>query len=394
MNKKNDLAPAAVGNDSDTVRALNEIFRQALAARASDIHLEPKETSLRVRFRVDGVMVERGTVSGVLTASLLSRVKVLGKMDIAEKRNPQDGTFKLDLPEGQVTLRASTFPCVDGEKVVLRVLRAGEIQSLERLGMTPAQVKQVKALSARSGGLCLVTGPTGAGKTSTLYSVLRGIDVRSRNVVTLEDPIEVPLPEITQGQVNYKAGFTFATGLRSILRQDPDVILVGEMRDVETATIALQASLTGHLVLSTLHTNSSIDTITRLIDIGLAPHTVANALTGIINQRLVRTVCRCATPYVLEDDAMEELGFALPIGTKLARAAGCPQCHNTGYRGRLGIYEIVEFDDTLRRAIKQNAESAVFKHLLREMKIPTVRRAGVGLAMQGQTTLEEVLRVT
>ncbi len=391
---KKDLAAAAAGTDSDTVRALNDIFRQALAARASDIHMEPKETSLRVRFRVDGVMVDRGTVSGALTASLLSRVKVLGKMDIAEKRNPQDGTFKLDLPEGPVSLRASTFPCIDGEKVVLRVLRSGEIQSLDRLGMTTSQVKQTKALSARSAGLCLVTGPTGAGKTSTLYSVMRGIDVRSRNVVTLEDPIEVPLPEITQGQVHHKAGFTFAVGLRAILRQDPDVILVGEMRDVETATIALQASLTGHLVLSTLHTNSSIDTITRLIDIGLAPFTVANALMGIINQRLVRTVCRCATPYVLESDLVEEIGFPLPIGSKLMQANGCPECHGTGYRGRVGIYEVVEFDDMLRRAIKQNAESAVFKHLLREMKIPTVRRSGARVALQGLTTIEEVLRVT
>jgi len=398
MSRKNDPPPAAgapaVFESSDVVGTLNEIFRRAVAARASDIHLEPKETTLRVRFRVDGVMVERGTVAGTVSASLLSRIKVLGKMDIAEKRNPQDGTFKLDLPEGQIALRASTFPCVDGEKAVLRLLAAGEIQDLEHLGMTPPQVKQVRQLSARTAGLCLVTGPTGAGKTSTLYSVLRGLDVRSRNVVTLEDPIEVPLPEITQGQVNPKAGFTFASGLRAILRQDPDVILVGEMRDEETAAIALQASLTGHLVLSTLHTNSSIDTITRLIDIGLAPHTVANALVGIINQRLVRTLCSCATQYVLEHDVTEEVGFALPLGAKLLRATGCEACHGTGYRGRSGIYEVVELDDGLRRAIKQNAETPLIKQILRDLRIPTVRRAGMRLALQGRTTFEEVLRVT
>ncbi len=239
-----------------------------------------------------------------------------------------------------------------------------------------------------------MTGPTGAGKTSTLYSVLRGIDVRSRNVVTLEDPIEVPLPEITQGQVNPKAGFTFASGLRAILRQDPDVILVGEMRDEETAAVALQASLTGHLVLSTLHTNSSIDTVTRLIDIGLAPHTVANALMGIINQRLVRTLCTCATPYALENDVTEEVGFALPLGVRLLRATGCEACHGTGYRGRCGIYEVVELDDRLRRAIKQNAETPLIKQILRDLRIPTVRRAGMRLALQGRTTFEEVLRVT
>jgi general secretion pathway protein E/type IV pilus assembly protein PilB len=368
--------------------------RQALTSRASDVHLEPKGDRLRIRFRIDGAMVERGFLPSAIGANFLSRLKVLCKIDIAEKRNPQDGVFKLEFKEGAVSVRASTFPCLDGEKAVLRLARTTKVAPLEKLGMAGSQVSLIRHISSRTGGLFLVTGPTGSGKTSTLYGVIEGLDTQTRNVVTLEDPIEVPLPNITQGQVNPKAGFTFASGLRSILRQDPDVILVGEMRDEETASVAVQASLTGHLVLSTLHTNSSIDTVARLLDIGLSPYSVANALVGIVSQRLVRVLCECATPYALEDDRSYLVGFPLPVGATVMMANGCDKCHGTGYRGRAGIYEVVEVNDTLRAAITQRADNVVFKQILREMGVPTVRRAGMRLALQRVTTIEDVLRVT
>ena len=311
---------------------------KAVRSRASDIHIEPKADRLRVRLRVDGVLSEEPALPVSMSSAIVSRVKVLAKMDISERRQPQDGMFKVSLGRAKsVTLRASTFPCFEGEKLVLRLLLAGSILPLNTLGIEADQAAQLRRMIKHQGGLMLVTGPTGSGKTSTLYALLSELDTSRLNIVTLEDPIEVQLPEITQGQVNRRAGFTFATGLRAILRQDPDVILVGEMRDPETAQIALQASLTGHLVLSTLHTNSTIATITRLIDIGLEPYTVANALIGIIAQRLVRSVCRhCGEEYVLESDVTNEIGFPLPIGSKLKRAVGCSRCYGIGFRGRRG----------------------------------------------------------
>ena len=387
---------AGDGQGPDVVAALNELILTAVRARASDIHIEPKAREVRIRYRIDGVMVPQRALPLDTAAPLISRVKILGRMDIAEKRQPQDGNFKLDVgPKHSVSLRASTFPAFDGEKCVLRILESGGLLDYGALGMTKGQVVGVRRLTNRNGGLLLVTGPTGAGKTSTLYAMLTEMDTTRLNVVTLEDPIEVQIPEITQGQVNNRAGFTFAGGLRSILRQDPDVILVGEMRDRETAEIAIQASLTGHLVLSTLHTNSTIETITRLVDIGLEPYTVANALTGVIAQRLVRVPCRaCSTQFELATDVTGEVGFALPLGSKLTQAVGCDRCLGTGYRGRTGIFEVVELDDRVRSLIKNQQEAPVFKKLLREMGVPTLRRAGMNAALRGKTTATEVLRVT
>jgi len=380
----------------DVVATLNEMILTAVRNRASDIHIEPKEDELRVRFRIDGVMVPQRSLPADAAAPVISRVKILGRMDIAEKRQPQDGNFKLDVsPRQSVSLRASTFPSFDGEKCVLRILESGGLLDFEALGMTGGQVQGTRRLTHRNGGLLLVTGPTGAGKTSTLYAMLTELDTTRLNVVTLEDPIEVQIPAITQGQVNNRAGFTFAGGLRSILRQDPDVILVGEMRDRETAEIAIQASLTGHLVLSTLHTNSSIETITRLVDIGLEPYTVANALVGVIAQRLVRVACRhCSKSYRLDKDVTAEVGFGLPEGAKLLQAVGCDKCLGTGFRGRTGVFEVVEIDDRLRSLIKNREESPAFKRVLREMGVPTLRRAGMNAALRGRTTPSEVLRVT
>jgi len=379
---------------SDSVRLLDDVLLEAMTVGASDVHIEPKESYLRVRVRVDGVMVDRPPIALQLSGQVISRVKVLARMDIAEKRNPQDGTFRLELGGRTLSVRASTFPCIDGEKVVLRLVMSSGPLPMEQLGMAQGQLRQAQQLIARS-GLVLATGPTGSGKTSTLYALVSTLDTVQRNVVTLEDPIEAHIPQITQGQVQPKAGFTFASGLRSILRQDPDVILVGEMRDAETASIAVQAGLTGHLVLSSLHASSSIESITRLFDIGLPAQSLANALNGVICQRLVRKPCpHCAETYELDRDVTEEVGFALPMGARLVRARGCPQCLNTGYRGRTGIYEVLAFNDTLRSAIKRSVDVVTLKQLLREQGVPTLRRAGMALALRGGTTPGEVLRLT
>ncbi len=380
----------------ETVEALDEIIRRAELVRASDVHLEPMEDRMRVRFRVDGVLAERPSLPAKFRSGIVNRIKVLSRMDISERRQPQDGMFKVITKNGQsLSVRASTFPGFSGEKVVLRLLRSGKPIALDALGLDADQVKLMRRMIRRNGGLILVTGPTGSGKTSTLYALLAELDTTRLNVVTLEDPIEVQFPEITQGQVHRKAGFTFASGLRSILRQDPDVILVGEMRDTETAQIALQASLTGHLVLSTMHTNNSIATITRLIDIGLEPYVVASALLGVVAQRLVRQVCpACSETYVLEGDVSEEVGFALPKHAKLKRARGCERCQMTGFSGRVGIFEIVEINDKLRVMIKANADVSSYKSLLHEMNLPSLRRAGIQKALAGITTAQEVLRVT
>ncbi len=380
----------------EIVRALDEVIRRAVKSRASDIHFEPKAERLRIRFRIDGVMVEQPYLPASASLPMISRIKVLGRMDIAVKRQPQDGTFKVDLGRGkQVSLRASTFPCFDGEKAVLRLLEANAIIAMDKLGMGRGQTVALRRLVRTTGGLMLVTGPTGSGKTSTLYAVLSELDTARLNIVTLEDPIEVQLPEITQGQVNPRAGFTFADGLRAILRQDPDVILVGEMRDAETASIAVQASLTGHLVLSTMHTNSTIATIARLMDLGIEPYIVANALVGVVAQRLVRMVCpKCHETYTLEKDVSDEVGFALPENASMVRAVGCDACMYTGFKGRRGIFEIVEIEERLQALIKRKAGADEYKKLLRDMTVPTLRRVGMRQALKGRTTASEVLRVT
>ncbi len=380
--------------ESDIVQLLDELIHTAALAGASDIHVEPQRDRLRVRLRVDGVMAAQPSLSPNLGAPMISRAKVLGRMDIAEKRLPQDGTFSLEIAGRRISLRASTFPCAYGEKLVLRLLQGMESLPLEKIGMGSRQIESVRRLAKQNGGLVLVTGPTGSGKTSTLYAMLREVDTQSLNVVTLEDPIEVQLQEITQGQVHNKAGFTFARGLRAILRQDPDVILVGEMRDLETTSIAFQASLTGHLVLSTLHTNSALETITRLIDIGLEPYIVAHAIVGIISQRLVRKLCSsCAVSYDDLSTLLPEVGFPIPQAPYL-QPQGCKRCLKTGYRGRMGLYEIIEIDDRLRNLIKLKAGASEFKSLLREMGIPTLRRVGMHHAITGITSPDEVLRVT
>ncbi len=381
--------------EQGAVIVLDEIVRRAVRAHASDIHLEPKRDRMNVRFRVDGEMIEEQSVPLDVSSEVVSRIKVLARMDIAERRVPQDGQLTLT-PEGNtVHLRASSFPASLGEKIVMRILSGQALIPFEKIGLDAVTQAIVRELVDRPQGFLVTSGPTGAGKTSTLYSFMRLIDTRRTNVMTLEDPIEVELPQITQGQTNVKAGFTFATGLRAILRQDPDVIMVGEIRDTETAGIALQASLTGHLVLSTLHTSDAVESAVRLVDLGVEPWIVANALTGILAQRLVRLVCKnCQELVPLDADLVEGDEVVLEKGTKVVKPKGCQACLRTGYKGRTGIFEVVMVDDDMRELIKNKASPREYRLLLKKRGIATLRRIGLMKVKEGLTTVEEVVRVT
>jgi general secretion pathway protein E len=380
----------------DAVAIVNELVRLAVAQRASDIHLEPKHDMMHVRLRVDGALVDVQPVALAVAPNVVSRVKVLAKMDISERRLPQDGQIAIELDAGKrVQLRVSTFPASQGEKVVLRILSSQQIIPFEQLGLEPRAQSQLREVLKRPQGFVVTSGPTGAGKTSTLYALMQLIDPRQVNVVTLEDPIEVELYGLTQGQVHVRAGFTFATGLRAILRQDPDVILVGEMRDSETAGIAMQAALTGHLVLSTLHTSDTVETIVRLVDLGVEPWIVANALSAVLAQRLVRVACRhCKQPAKLDRDLWDNDELLLPAGSDIVTPRGCDKCMRTGYRGRTGIFEVVELDDDLRELVKAKAPAKAYREIYIQRKIPSLRRAGLLKIMAGVTTVDEVLRVT
>jgi general secretion pathway protein E len=379
----------------DAVVLVNELVRLAIAQRASDIHLEPKHDKLQVRLRVDGTLVDVQPLALAISPNVISRVKVLAKMDIAERRLPQDGQIALEFDGKRVHLRASTFPATQGEKVVLRILSSQQLLTFEQLGFEDAAKRTLRDVVARPQGFVVTSGPTGAGKTSTLYALLQLIDPRDVNVVTLEDPIEVELYGVTQGQVHVRSGFTFATGLRAILRQDPDVILVGEIRDAETAGIAMQAALTGHLVLSTLHTSYTVETMVRLVDLGVEPWIVANGLSAVLAQRLVRVVCpHCRRTTKLERDVWDGDELLLTAGSSVVRPKGCDKCMRTGYRGRTGIFEVVELDDDIRELVKAKAPAREYREVYSRRKIPSLRRAGIQKIHEGVTTVDEVLRVT
>jgi len=385
--------------DLDAVKVLDHIVQRAASIGASDIHVEPKRRHLKVRFRIDGVMNDQGTLPSELAPSLLTRVKVLGRMDMTIRRLPQDGQFSLEMPDGNlVHLRASTFPAIHGETLVMRVLLSHQLIQMEKLGMDDEELFKVQRLITMPSGMVLVCGPTGSGKTSTLYSLLQQIDTKNLSVVTLEDPIEVELPGVTQGQTNVRQGFTFSSGLRSILRQDPDVIMVGEMRDPETSQIALQASLTGHLVLSTLHTSDTVETVARLVDLGAEPWIVANAVQAVIAQRLVRTLCICSEEYALANDLTaraEGNQVVLRAGTKIRRARGCDRCHMTGYLGRTGIFEVLEMTDDLRDLVKVQASTRQYRdYFVETASSRSLREVGLRKVERGITSLDEVLRVT
>jgi general secretion pathway protein E len=382
-------------DDAPIIRLINALLTQAVKENASDIHIESFESRLVVRFRVDGVLREVLEPRRVLAPLIASRIKVMAKLDIAEKRLPQDGRISLRIAGRAVDVRVSTIPTGQGERVVMRLLdkQAGRL-SLEQLGMEPKTLARVDSLIHRPHGIILVTGPTGSGKTTTLYAGLMRINNKKRNIMTVEDPIEYYLDGISQTNVNTKVDMTFARGLRAILRQDPDVVMVGEIRDLETAEIAVQSSLTGHLVLSTLHTNSAVGAVTRLRDMGVEPFLLSSTLLGVLAQRLVRNLCpNCKKPYTANAVDCETFGLSADNPPQLFSPVGCNRCNSHGYVGRTGIYEFVEIDEKMRTMIHDGASEQRIEHYART-RCPSIRQDGLRLVLEGVTSLEEVLRVT
>lgn len=381
--------------DAPIIRLINAILGEAIKENASDIHVETFEKRLVIRFRVDGVLREVVEPKRELAALLVSRIKVMARLDIAEKRVPQDGRISLRVGGREVDIRVSTLPSANGERVVMRLLdkQAGRL-TLQHLGMSERDRRLMEETVQKPHGIILVTGPTGSGKTTTLYASLVSLNTGTRNILTVEDPIEYNLEGIGQTQVNAKVEMTFARGLRAILRQDPDVVMIGEIRDQETAEIAVQASLTGHLVLSTLHTNSAIGAVTRLIDMGVEPFLLSSSLLAVLAQRLVRTLCpACKRPYQADEAECAALGVAADEPPTLHHAVGCEECRQLGYRGRTGIYELVVLDEALRTLIHNRASE---QEMTRHARVlgPGIRDDGMRKVREGVTTLEEVLRVT
>ena len=384
-------------SDAPIIKLVNHILSQAIKARASDIHIEPYQDSFKVRHRVDGILYDLLSPPKWIQPALTSRIKVMAKLNIAEKRLPQDGRFEVKIGQQMIDVRTSTLPTSFGERVVMRLLnKTGSVFDLAEVGLSPAQLKQVEELVQSPNGIILVTGPTGSGKTTTLYSILSSINKPDINIITIEDPVEYQLKGISQIQVNPKIDLTFARGLRSIVRQDPDVILVGEIRDHETAEIAIQSSLTGHLVFSTLHTNDSASAITRLVDIGVEPFLISSAVSAVIAQRLVRVLCDHCKEAYRPDMTLQTLGVRPDRLSKYTfyRAKGCDQCFHTGYRGRIGIFEIMLMGYKLKTLIQRTYDAFQIKQEALKLGLVTLRRDGIEKVLRGITTIEEVIRVT
>jgi len=405
-NPEEDLSEAELrelGEDAPIVRLANMIIGQAVQDKASDIHLEPRKDGMIVRFRVDGVMIESLTLPKKVVAPLLSRFKIMANMDIAEKRAPQDNRISAIVGGHTYDFRVSTLPTVHGEKIVMRVLdKRGVTVGLSKLGLLPHNLKTIEDMASRSYGIILVTGPTGSGKSTTLYSILNKLNTGDLNIITIEDPVEYEIEGINQCNVNPRAGMTFAAGLRSMLRQDPDIIMVGEMRDTETATIAMEAALTGHLVLTTLHTNDAPSAPTRLIDMEVEPFLIASSILGVVAQRLVRQVCpKCRESYAATRETLLRYGFPLPeeLGAEtngelhLFRGKGCDHCKGTGYRGRTGVHEIMVMSDTLRDMVLRKAAVHEIRTVAIQEGMKTLQMDAVQKILLGITSVDEVLRV-
>jgi general secretion pathway protein E/type IV pilus assembly protein PilB len=391
-----DLSTAA--HDASIIKFVNQVMAEALELRATDVHVEPFESQLRVRYRIDGVLQEANIPPQVRKyhAAIVSRIKILSHLDIAEKRLPQDGRIRLKIAGREIDLRVSVIPMIHGEAVVLRILDRGDaLLGLEHLGMGSRENKVWKQVLDLPHGIILVTGPTGSGKTTTLYAALSKINNADLKIITIEDPVEYQLRGINQIQVNTKSGLTFASGLRSILRHDPDVVLIGEIRDRETAEIAVQASLTGHLVFSTLHTNDAPGAATRLVEMGVEPYLVASSLEMVAAQRLVRLICpKCKEEMPREEVAKLQAEFGKEVPSVLYRGAGCRNCQNTGYRGRQGVFENMPITDEVRGLILGRASSREIRKVAIQQGMTSLRDDGWRLIREGKTTAEEVLRLT
>jgi general secretion pathway protein E len=385
-------------SEAPIIKLVNHIISQSVKARASDIHFEPYQNSFTVRYRVDGILYDLLTPPKWVQPALISRVKVMSKMNIAEKRLPQDGRFDVRVGDQDIDVRVSTIPTSFGERLVLRLLnKSGSLLEIRDLGLSPRRLELLRKLVSSPNGIILVTGPTGSGKTTTLYAILQSINKPDINIITIEDPVEYQMKGISQIQVNPKIDLTFARGLRSIVRQDPDVILIGEIRDKETADIAVQSALTGHLVFSTLHTNDSPSAITRLVDIGVEPFLISSSVLAVFAQRLVRVLCTdCKQPYTPKPVYLQSIGVRPDqfTGSPIFKAMGCEKCFQTGYRGRLGIFEFMVMSEELKTLILQTYDSNRIKALAVQEKMTTLREDGIEKVLAGVSTLEEILRVT
>ena len=383
--------------EAPAVRFLNLIITKSVRDGASDIHFEPDQSSMRTRYRIDGVLHEVSSIPKNMQSAIISRLKVLGEMDIGESRVPQDGRFHFTAEGKEIELRVSSFPTIYGESVVLRILdQSSSLIGLDELGFSKEIMKSYESLIKSPHGIILVTGPTGSGKTTTLYASLNSINSTKKSIVTIEDPVEYRLNLIRQAQLNPKAGLTFANAMRSVLRQDPDVIMVGEIRDLETAQTATGAALTGHLVFSTLHTNDASEGLTRLIDIGVKPYLASSSVVGVLAQRLVRTICpKCKESYEPETKIVKALTLAGTENIVLYRGKGCKNCWQTGYRGRIALFELLVVDEPVRDLIAQGAPANMIRKMARKTQgMKTLFEDGVQKAMKGITTLEEVMRLT
>jgi type IV pilus assembly protein PilB len=381
--------------DSPVVRLLELLINDAIAKGATDLHVEPEEQAVRVRHRVDGVLIPSDTIPKELHASLVSRVKVLGGLDITEQRMPQDGRISQMVNGRRVDLRVATFPTTFGEKVAIRILEKEKlVRGLSELGFGRKNYGTFRDILSKSRGIVLVTGPTGAGKTTTLYSALAYLSSSERNILTVEDPVEYQIPTIRQTQVRPKAGFTFATAIRALLRQDPDVIMIGEIRDPETAQLALRAALSGILVFSTLHTQDSAGAVPRLMDMGLEPYLLASGIVGVIAQRLLRNVCPdCKERVTYPAEVLAKVNLTPDPGLVFHKGRGCTKCGETGYRGRTGVMEILVINDAIHTLIRERSDSRQIKQAAVAAGMTTLMDDALAKALFGQTTLEEVLRV-
>lgn len=388
--------PADLVEEMPVIKLVNMLVLRALAEGASDVHIEPTEKNVRVRYRVDGLLHEVSAIPSHIFSAIVTRIKVMGNMDIAESRVPQDGRFELKMENRAVDVRVSTYPSIYGEAIVMRLLdKSHAIFSLKDLGFSPDNLVKFEEVVKRPYGIVLVTGPTGSGKTTTLYAALSRILSPEKNIMTIEDPVEYELAGIRQSQINTKAGLEFSNALRAMLRQDPDVILVGEIRDQETARVAIQAALTGHLVFSTLHTNDAAGTLTRLVDMGIEPFLTASAVATVIAQRLVRSICpRCRAPFTPSREALVKFGIDPDKKQEFFQGKGCKPCHNTGYKGRLGIFEMLNIAPTIQDLIIGKATSADIKTAAIAGGMRTLREDGLIKVFEGKTTLAEVMRVT
>jgi len=391
-----DLLDAS--DDAPIIKLVNSLLQHAVKERASDVHLEPFEREVRVRFRIDDVLYEpMKPLPRTLQASIVSRIKIMGGLNIAEKRLPQDGRIRLKIAGRDYDVRLSTIPIAHGERVVMRLLpRTQDLLNLERIGFNEKQRSVLERLITRPNGIILVTGPTGSGKTTTLYSALSRINSTDKNIITIEDPVEIQLQGVGQIEVKPGIGLSFSAGLRSVLRQDPNVILVGEIRDLETAEIAIQASLTGHLVFSTLHTNDAASAITRLVDMGVEPFLVASSLVAVLAQRLVRVLCKdCRVAYEASAGELQEIGVKPPDRPiKVYKPEGCAGCNYSGYKGRVGIFEMMMVDDSIRQMVSGNVDSKSIKKKAQQGGMHSLRSDGARKVLQGITSVAEVLRAT